>query len=257
MEILYIAIFGLMIGSFLNVCIYRVPRKLSVVSPARSYCPSCQRQLTALENIPVVSWIVLGGKCKSCRNPISGQYPLVEILSAAAAVETYLKFGFTPTGVVLYALIAALIVITFIDFEWKIIPNVISYPGITLGLLLGAASQYTGLFAEPLSQSAWESLIGMYAGGGFFWIIGEIYYRMTNTVGLGGGDVKLMGMTGAVLGYHSVAPTIFVGSLLGSIIGIALILFRGGNRRSEIPFGPWLSAGAILYIFADLQIFRI
>ena len=257
MEILYIAIFGLMIGSFLNVCIYRVPRKLSVVSPARSYCPTCQRQLTSLENIPVLSWVVLGGKCKTCRNPISGQYPLVELLSSAAALETYLKFGLNPTGVVLYALIAALIVITFIDFEWKIIPNVISYPGITFGLLLGIASQYTGMFAEPLTQSAWESLIGMYAGGGFFWIIGEIYYRMTNTVGLGGGDVKLMGMTGAVLGWHSVAPTIFVGSMLGSVIGIALIIFRGGNRRSEIPFGPWLSAGAILYIFTELPLFRI
>ncbi len=257
MEILYIAIFGLMIGSFLNVCIYRVPRKLSVISPARSYCPKCQRQLTWWENVPVVSWILLGARCRSCKERISGQYPLVEMLSCLAAVESYVKFGFTPTGVVLYGLITALIVITFIDFEFKIIPNVISYPGITFGLLLGAVSQFTGWFAEPLSQSAWDSLIGMYAGGGFFWIIGEIYYRVTGTVGLGGGDVKLMGMTGAFLGWHSVAPTIFMGSFLGSIIGIGMIIFRGGNRRTEIPFGPWLSAGAILYIFTELPLFRI
>lgn len=256
MEILYFALFGLLVGSFLNVCIYRVPRKLSVVTPMRSYCPSCKRQLSSLENIPVISWLVLGAKCKTCKEPISGQYPLVEMLSALAAAGTYLNFGLTPTSVVVYALCATLIVITFIDFEFKIIPNVISYPGVTFGLLLGAVSQYTHMFELPVSQSAWDSLIGMYAGGGFFWIIGEIYFRMTKTVGLGGGDVKLMGMTGAILGWRSVAPTIFMGSLLGSFVGIALILIRGGNRRTEIPFGPWLSIGAILYIFADMPWFR-
>ena len=256
MAIVYAAFFGLIIGSFLNVCIYRVPRKLSVVSPARSYCPPCERQLTALENIPIISWIVLGGKCKTCKTSISGQYPLVEALSALAAAESYLHFGFTPTGAVIYALTAALIVITFIDFEFKIIPNVISYPGITIGLIIGAVSQFTGWFDFPISQSAWDSLLGMYAGGGFFWVIGEIYYRVTKTVGLGGGDVKLMGMTGAVLGLQSVASTIFLGSLLGSVVGIAMILFRGGSRKSEIPFGPWLSLGAILYVFTGVDFFK-
>jgi len=256
MEILYFALFGLIIGSFLNVCIYRVPRKLSVLSPRRSYCPNCKQQLSALENIPVLSWLVLAAKCRTCKAPISGQYPLVELLSSLAAVASYVYFGLTPTAGVIYALCATLIVITFIDFEFKIIPNVISYPGVTFGLLLGALSQYSHLFQAPITQSAWDSLIGMYAGGGFFWIIGEIYFRVTKTVGLGGGDVKLMGMTGAILGWKSVAPTIFMGSLLGSIVGIVLILVRGGNRRTEIPFGPWLSMGAILYIFADMPWFR-
>ena len=257
MEILYFALFGLLIGSFLNVCIYRVPRKLSVAVPPRSYCPSCNRQLSALENLPLLSWIFLGAKCRTCSAPISGQYPLVEMLSAIGAVACYIRFGLTPTAVLIYAITAALIVITFIDFEFKIIPNVISYPGITIGLLSGALNQYIQLFDFPISPSAWDSLIGMYAGGGFFWVIGEVYYRMTDTVGLGGGDVKLMGMTGALLGWESVAPTIFVGSLLGSIIGIGIIIFRGGHRRTEIPFGPWLAAGTLIYIFNDIPWFRI
>lgn len=257
MTICYLAIFGLIIGSFLNVCIYRVPRKLSVVSPARSYCPKCNTQLSSLENVPVLSWLFLGGKCKTCKAPISGQYPLVEALSAIAAAACFMRFGLTPTGVVLYALVAALIVITFIDFEFKIIPNVISYPGITIGLIIGAVSQYTGVFQHPISQSAWDSLLGMYAGGGFFWVIGEIYFRVTKTVGLGGGDVKLMGMTGAILGFNSIPTTIFLGSLAGSIVGIATIVLRGGNRKSEIPFGPWLSLGCILYIFTDINFFGL
>jgi leader peptidase (prepilin peptidase)/N-methyltransferase len=257
MAIFSITLFGLIIGSFLNVCIYRVPRKLSVARPMRSYCPKCETTLKAWENIPLLSWLMLRGKCRTCAQPISGQYPLVELLSAIAAAQSYLRFGLTPTGVVIYCLTAALLVITFIDFEFKIIPNVISYPGITLGLILGAVSQYTQVFELPLTQSAWDSLVGMYAGGGFFYLIGWGYYLATKDVGLGGGDIKLMGMTGAILGWHSVAPTIFAGSLLGSIVGIGTIIFGGGTRKSEIPFGPWLSLGAILYIFTDFGWFRL
>ncbi len=256
MDILCITLFGLIIGSFLNVCIYRVPRKMSVNYPTRSFCPNCEKQLSAADNIPIVSWMLLGGKCKYCNEPISGQYPLVEALSAVAAAASYLKFGLTPAGFVVYSLTAALIVITFIDFEFRIIPDRISFPGVTIGLLLGIASQYTLAFDWPVSESAWDSLLGMYAGGGFFWVIGEVYYRCTKTVGLGGGDVKLMGMTGAILGLQSVAPTIFFGSLLGSFVGIALMVFQGGNRKSEIAFGPWLSLGTIIYMFARPNVFQ-
>lgn len=251
------AIFGVVIGSFLNVCIYRIPRGLSVAYPRRSFCPSCQTQLTWIENLPVASWIVQRGKCRSCREPISGQYPLVEVLTALGAVTTYIQFGLTPTGLVLFALCASLITISFIDLEFKIIPNVISYPGITLGLILGISSQYTGIFSPPLTQSAFDSIVGMYAGGGFFYVISLLYYWFTKEVGLGLGDVKLMGMTGAILGWHSVAPTIFLGSLFGSVIGIFCILFRGGSRKSEIPFGPWLSAGALIYAFANPPWFQM
>jgi len=256
MVIATLLIFGLIIGSFLNVCIWRVPRKLSVISPARSYCPRCKSQLKWYENIPILSWMIQAGKCKSCKEPISGVYPLVEALSAFAALGSYMEFGFTPTGFLIFALTEVLIVITFIDLELKIIPNVITFPAITFGLCLGIVSQYTGWFTFPITQSALESLIGMIVGGGFFYVIALVYYAFTKTVGLGGGDIKLLAMTGSILGWKSVLPTIFAGCTFGAIIGIALIIMQRGGRKTEIPFGPWLSLGALLYIFTEIPWFR-
>ena len=262
-ELGFIFLFGLVIGSFLNVVIYRVPRKLSVITPLRSYCPSCNRSLSSWENIPVVSWTLLGGKCRTCKQKISGQYPLVELLAGFAAVGTYLRFGCTPTGAVIVAVLFTLIAITFIDFEFKIIPNVISFPGMTLGLILGIVSQYTGIFTCPWSvdtcpvtQSAFDSLVGFLLGGGFFYAIGVAYLLIAKRVGLGGGDIKLMAMTGAILGWQSVAPTVFAGSLVGAVIGILTMLATGGGRQTEIPFGPYLSLGAVLYIFGEVPFFK-
>jgi leader peptidase (prepilin peptidase)/N-methyltransferase len=168
----------------------------------------------------------------------------------------YLTFGLTPTGMVMFALVSVLIAISFIDLEFRIIPNVISYPGMTLGLLLGIVSQFTPYFQCapeatfcPITQSATDSLLGWLFGGGVFIVIGEVYYRVTNRVGLGFGDVKLMGMTGAILGWQSVFPTIFVGALLGSVVGVIVMVVRSSGRHTEIPFGPWLSLGAVLYLF--------
>lgn len=249
-------IIGLLIGSFLNVCIYRVARKLSILSPYRSYCPNCKESLRCWHNIPVLSWICLLGKCSFCKTRISGQYPLVELLSAAFAFASILHFGPTITGVIVYILCATLIVITFIDLEFKIIPNVISFPGMIIGLLLGIFSQYTGLLNWPLTQDAFDSLLGFLLGGGFFYVISLFYYLCTKRIGLGGGDIKLLAMCGAVLGVSSVPPTIFAGSLAGASIGILLMVIKGSGRHTEIPFGPWLSLGALLYIFTDLSIFR-
>lgn len=255
-ELIVATIAGLLIGSFLNVCIYRIPRKLSIVSPYRSFCPACQRQLQSWHNIPLVSWLLLRGRCGYCKHPISGQYPLVELVSAGLAFLSVLRFGASPTGILVYALCATLLVITFIDLEFKIIPNVISFPGMTFGLLLGIVSQYTQWFTFPITQSAADSLFGFLAGGGFFYAISLIYYLVAKRVGLGGGDIKLLGMTGAILGLSSVAPTIFAGSLAGAVVGISLIAIKGGGRHTEIPFGPWLSLGALIYIFADIPYFR-
>lgn len=249
-------ILGLLIGSFLNVCIYRVPRKLSVFKPYRSFCPGCEQTLRAWHNIPVISWVVLRGRCGFCKSRISGQYPFVELLSAALAFLSILRFGPTPTAAIVYALSATLLVITFIDLEFKIIPNVISFPGMIFGLLLGIFSQYTGLLLWPLTQSALDSLVGFLLGGGFFYCISLGYYLIAKRVGLGGGDIKLLAMTGAILGVSSVPPTIFAGSLLGAVVGITMMLLKGGGRHTEIPFGPWLSLGALLYMFGDLSIFR-
>ncbi len=254
---IFIGLFGLFIGSFLNVCIYRVPRKLSVNRPVRSFCPSCDKSLLWWHNVPVISWVLLRGKCHFCKASISGQYPLVELLSVAAALASYVHFQLTPTAFVIYVLTATLIVITFIDLEFKIIPNVISFPGMIIGLCLGILSQFTGWFAYPVTQSAIDSLLGFLVGGGFFYVISIFYYAVSKRVGLGGGDIKLLAMTGAILGIASVPTTIFAGSLLGAVVGVLTIIIRGGGRHTEIPFGPWLALGVIVHIFTDLPFFRI
>ena len=257
MDILIATFFGLLIGSFLNVCIYRVPLKLSVTEPARSFCPVCGTQLSWYENIPVFSWLFLKGKCKHCGAKISGQYPLVEILSAAFAAGSFLTFHDLLTATLVYALSATLIVITFIDLEHKIIPNAISYPGMIIGFIFGVVSEFTsGIMLYPFTQGALDSLLGFLLGGGFFYVIGEGYYLVTKRDGLGGGDIKMMGMTGAILGWKSIAPTIFIGSVAGAIIGVAIMILTGAGKRLEIPFGPWLSLGVIIYIFGDLPFFR-
>ncbi len=257
MTIYFAAFIGLLIGSFLNVAIYRVPRKLSVLKPARSFCPNCERQISWWENIPVVSWLILKGHCSGCKESISGIYPVVEILSAISAAASYLFFGLTITGVLVYALVATLIVISFIDLEFKIIPNVISYPGIIIGLCTGIISEYTNYFSFPITTGALDSLIGFLVGGGFFYVIAWGYYIATKRIGLGGGDIKLLAMTGSLLGWQSVPQTIVLGSILGSVIGIGAMIFAKTGRHTEIPFGPWLSIGAILYIFADIPLFRL
>ena len=249
-------ILGLCIGSFLNVVIWRLPRGKSVLNPTRSFCTSCEKPLKAWHNIPVLSWLILGTKSACCSKPISGRYPFVELLSALGAVASYLYFGLNPTGILIYALVATLIAITFIDFDFKIIPNVINYPGMIIGLFIGIISQYTQIFAPPITQSALESLIGFLAGGGVFYAIFAFYYMLTKKMGLGGGDIKLMAFLGALLGWQCVAPIIFMGSLAGSVIGIAVMLLQGSGRNTEIPFGPWLALGAVLYIFTDIQVFR-
>ena len=257
MTIALIIFFALCIGSFLNVCIYRIPRKLSIRSPRRSFCPKCENQLSILENIPVVSWIILRAKCRHCGQSISGQYPLVELLSAFFALESYLHFGLNPTGVLVYLLCATLIVITFIDLEFKIIPDIISFPGMIIGLGISVLAEYTKLFSVPITEGALDSLLGMLAGGGFFYLLAEAYWRIAKKSGLGGGDIKLMGFVGALLGLKSITPTIFAGSLFGAVFGIAMIILRGGNRNTEIPFGPWLSLGVLVYVFFDFYVFKL
>ena len=249
MEIIYIGIFAALIGSFLNVCVYRIPRDMSVAKPVRSFCPGCERTLPWFENIPLVSWVIQGAKCRGCKKSIPIQYPLVELLSVVNGYYTYTSFGLNLSSVIIFLLIEALIVISFIDFEFKIIPDVISLPGITIGLLMGCIAEFYHPFSYPLTQGALDSLLGMLCGGGSLYLIAYFYYLYSKQEGLGGGDIKLLGWTGAMLGVSSVLPTILIGSILGSVIGVAVIIFMKGSRKTEIPFGPWLSLGAIAYIF--------
>jgi leader peptidase (prepilin peptidase) / N-methyltransferase len=318
-------VFGCIVGSFLNVCIYRIPRgsryqfdeeaegeetgssdgadsyatseqsvepetpeqnensnspipslhkteesektlnkelnghalheNLTVFYPKRSFCPTCGMQLLWYHNIPVLSWLFLRGKCAFCRAPVSFRYPFVELLTGFFTVLVYLQFGFNPSSFITLIFIYALIVITFIDYDFYIIPNVITFPGIALGILLAAVNDYTDFFTEPLSDGLPTSFYGILAGGGFLWFISEFYFRLRKKEGLGFGDVKLLAMTGAFFGPQCSLQTIFIGSFVGSICGILAVLIKRNKFSQHIPFGPYLAIGTLIYIFSGLELF--
>lgn len=231
--------FGLVIGSFLNVCIHRLPASQSIVHP-RSRCPQCGHLIRAYDNIPVLSYVLLGGRCRDCKTHISARYPVVELLSGAFAAMSVARFGLDWTGAVVYALIAAFLVITFIDIDHRIIPDMITLPGIPLGL---AASFGPGL-VSPM-----QALIGILAGGGSLFLVAWGYQLITKREGMGGGDIKLLAMIGAFIGWQGVLFTIFVASFTGTLTGIALMFRRAGGMKLAVPFGPFLAVGAIAYLF--------
>ena len=206
--LLWLVLLGLAIGSFLNVCIHRVPARASVVSPG-SRCPSCGYALTWADNIPVVSYAMLGGRCRSCRSPISVRYPIVELITMAVFVLHYAVFGADLILIPRLLLACAMIVLFAIDLEHHLLPNVITLPGIVIGFL------FSFLFPPgPVS-----SLIGLAIGGGSLWLIGEAYYRYSGVEGMGGGDVKMLAMIGAFLGWKLVLVTLMFSSIAGAVIG--------------------------------------
>ena len=231
--------FGLCIGSFMNVCIYRLPAKKSIVFPG-SACPDCGTSIRAYDNIPVFSYIWLKGRCRHCSTRIPLRYVTVEIMGGAFAVLAYLKFGFTWEALIYYGFVAALLIITFIDIDFQIIPDIISLPGIPLGF---AAS-----FAIP-GVTYKASLIGILVGGGMLYLIAWGYQLVTKKEGMGGGDIKLLGMIGAFIGWQGVLFTIFVASAVGTISGLLVMLHQKKGLKLAIPFGPFLSIGAIAYVF--------
>lgn len=232
-------LFGAVIGSFLNVCIYRLPLGASVVSPPSS-CPVCSSRIPFYLNIPVLSYIILGGRCSSCKAPFSARYPAVEALTGFLSVFTFMKFGPTPDFLIYFAFICALIVITFIDLDIQIIPNVISLPGIALGF--AASFALSGLTVQ-------DSAIGIAAGGGLLYLVAAGYRIATGQDGMGGGDIKLLAMIGAFLGWKGVLLTVFLSSFAGAAIGGVLMLAFGKNSKHAIPFGPFLALGAVIYLF--------
>jgi leader peptidase (prepilin peptidase)/N-methyltransferase len=231
--ILFVVLFGLCIGSFLNVCIYRLPRRESLVSPG-SRCTSCGRSLSWYENIPVASWVVLGGRCRTCRTPVSGLYPAIELLTAATVLGAYLLYGLTALGFVRALFACSLIVLFVTDLQHKILPNVITLPGIVIGFI-------SSLFLPP----GWfDSLIGIVVGGGTLFAISEAYYRLRGQEGMGMGDVKLLGMIGAFLGWKLVLLTLVFASFTGSLVGVAFIVSGRGSMQYALPFGTFLAVGA-------------
>ncbi|GFO58064.1 type 4 prepilin-like proteins leader peptide-processing enzyme [Geomonas silvestris] len=236
-------VFGAVVGSFLNVCIYRLPEGESVVFPP-SHCQNCDYKIRWYDNIPILSYLLLRGACRQCGTKISPQYPLVEFLNGALTLALFLKFGLGLGFAVLFVLCSALVVITFIDLEHQIIPDVISLPGIAVGFL---SSFITGF--------GWlNSLIGILAGGGSLLLVAYAYQAVAKKDGMGGGDIKLMAMLGAFLGWKAVLFIIFAGSLLGSLIGVTLMLVQKKDSTLAIPFGPFLASGALLFIFFGREI---
>jgi leader peptidase (prepilin peptidase)/N-methyltransferase len=232
-------VFGTFIGSFLNVCICRLPRGESIVTP-RSHCPHCQKMIGWYDNIPILSYVVLRGKCRGCKAPISPQYPLVEAVTGLFSLLLMLRFGPSLGYLFYFAFVAALIVITVIDLYHQIIPDVISLPGIGVGLL--------GSLLLP-GLSFVNSLIGMFLGGGSLFLVATVYQWLFKREGMGGGDVKLLAMIGAFLGWRAVILTILLSSLIGSVTGILIILLKGKDFKYAIPYGPFLSLGAVLCLF--------
>ena len=232
-------IFGAMVGSFLNVCIFRLPNEESIIWPG-SHCPHCKNAIKFYDNIPLVSYFLLRGRCRYCKGSISLQYPLVEGITALSSLILIIKFGPSLSYLVYFAFVSALIVITVIDLYHQIIPDVISLPGIGVGLLVS-------LIIPQITFS--NSLIGVLLGGGSLFLVATLYQWLFKREGMGGGDVKLLAMIGAFLGWKAVILTILLSSLIGSVTGITIMVLKGKNFKYAIPFGPFLSLGAVISLF--------
>ncbi len=243
--VVIVFMFGLCVGSFMNVCIYRLPASKSIADPPRSMCPSCNSRIKFYDNIPVLSYLWLKGRCRYCNASISFRYLVVEVLSGSVALSVLFTFGLTLEGLVYFIFISSLIVITFIDIDHRIIPNTITLPGIPIGLVAS--------FALP-QVTLLSSILGLLAGGGSLWIVAWTYHRITGKDGMGGGDIKLLAMIGTIVGWQGVLFTIFVASAVGTIVGMTVMLVKGKNMKFAVPFGPFLSIGAITFIFFGQRI---
>lgn len=228
----FVFIFGLIIGSYSNVCIYRLPKKESVCFPG-SHCTACDTPIRAIDNIPVFSYLFLGGKCRACGQKISIVYPLIEIVIALLLVAVFVTFGVSWEFLIYAVVCPALVIITVIDYHHKIIPDRITLPGIVLGL--GAGWYLVG----PIN-----SILGFLLGGGLFYLLAVL-----SNGGMGGGDIKFIAAAGALLGWQKVLLVIVLGATLGSIIGLILMVAQKKDRKSQIPFGPFLAVGTLIAIF--------
>ena len=256
----FVFLFGMVLGSFLNVCIVRIPSGKSVVLPS-SACPKCGVPIRPYDNIPVLSYLILGGKCRGCKTRISPMYPIVEFLTGALFLGCYFTFGLTVEALKWAAFSAILVVLIFTDLRERLLPDVVNYTGLGLALVLSFFGQPTDGTARWLSSYAFaypppspvlsfaDALLGAAVGSGLLWLVSEAYFRLRGREGMGFGDVKMMLMAGAFLGVKRTLLTIMAGSLLGSILGIAFILSRRTDSDYELPFGTFLGFAAILAVF--------
>ncbi len=234
-------LFGLVIGSFLNVCIWRLPQNQSVVRP-RSYCPHCRHPIRWHDNVPVLGYLLLGGRCRDCRQPIHWRYPLVELLTASLLALVAWHFGVGWRLLLYGALVCGLIVSTFVDFDHQIIPDEITIPGILIGVVASVLDPSLHE-ARLWNVGLYRALLGVLVGGGSLYLMGLIGQAMFKRESMGGGDVKLLAMVGALLGWEKALLSFFVAPLFGTVGGLAV---RLRYRTDIVPYGPYLSVGSII-----------
>ncbi len=244
----YAALVGLIVGSYLNVVIFRLPRGLSTVLP-RSRCAECGAAIRAYDNIPLLSWLALGGKCRSCKAPISWRYPLIEGVTAALFVSCFLAFGPTAGAAVAALFCALMVALAAIDIEHFLLPDRITYPGIVLGIalqpLVGWARIGSGVQGALLGAAA-----GAVLGAGVLLAVWGGWYLLRHEEGMGLGDAKMLALIGAFLGWKGVIVALFCAALSGAILGLALMAWRGLEMKSKLPFGAFLSLGGFVALFA-------
>ncbi len=243
------ALAGLVVGSFLNVCIHRLPRRESVIRP-RSRCPNCSKPISAGDNIPVLSFLLLKGRCRSCHRRISLQYPLVEAATAVLFVAAWMRFGWSSSFIVCCLFLALILTLSVVDLYHRILPDVLTLGGLAAGVVLSPL-QDPGFFhweAGPASLPAWNhlgfSLLGAGLGGGFLWLIATLYRRFSGVDGMGFGDVKMTAMLGAFLGWRCAWLSVFLGSVLGAVAGAIYMRARSKGRSYPLPFGTFLGVAA-------------
>ena len=249
-ECFIVFVFGLIFGSFANVCIYRMPRNMSIVKP-NSHCTNCNTFIKWYDNIPILSYILLKGKCRNCNSPISIKYPLVEFFCGILFLSMYYLYGFTFMLIPFCIFVFSLLVTTVIDFEFKIIADEISFMLIIVGI---ATSFFNLSLGETIWQRVLGSFLGFLAGGGSLFVIAYIGKLIFKQDAMGGGDIKIMAGIGAFVGWDKVLFAIFVASLFGSIVGIILIICKKIGRKQEMPFGPYLAIASYLTLFFSPQV---
>ena len=235
---------GAIIGSFLSVCIYRLPRNQSIVTP-RSACPECRETIGWYDNIPLLSFLLLKGRCRNCRTSIPFRYPIVEIINGLGYLAIYWRFGSSWLALAYGVLVSALIVIAWIDWDHFIIPDAMTIPGIAIGVILSAWILPVGLL---------NSLIGVVMGGGILLLLAWVSPFLFGKEGVGGGDIKLLAMVGAFLGWQDALATLMIASCVGALVGVALLAGGTLKRGQYIPFGPYLAFGAVVSLLYGTQI---